>query len=233
MVEGNKEDPMRGIVSLFGGALLAGTLAGCAVHGTASYAAEPELVYLDDNVYVLADYPEPVFFSAGMYWRYDDSGRWYRSRVHTGNWTLVQRPPSVIARIDRPRTYVHYRPGHRARDPMTRRDDDRRMREERARERERADRQREEAREQQAREREQQAREREREREAREQAREQEKQAREQEKQAREQEKESREQAREQEKKDREEAREHDKDKKDRDDKPGKGNKKDRDRHDD
>jgi hypothetical protein len=213
---------MRIVVSVVAGALLAG----CSVYANPSYPSEPELAYVDDDVYVVADYPEPVFFSAGMYWRYDD-GYWYRSRVHTGNWTRVQRVPTAIRRIDRPQTYVRYRPGHRASNPMTRRDDDRLLREEQQRERERAQQQREEARERAQKAREQQE-------EARERAREEREREKEMRDEAREHDQELRRQEREQKQEKRDEARE-DKDKKDdrpdkgkKDDRPDKGNKKDR-----
>jgi hypothetical protein len=186
---------MRIVVSLVAGALLAG----CSVYSNPSYPAEPDRVHLDDGVYVLADYPEPVFFSAGMYWRYDD-GYWYRSRVHTGNWSRVHRPPTAIRRIDRPETYVRYRPGHRAGSPMTRREDDR------AREREQEARERAQERREEAREREQEARER-----AREQREEQRGREQEMRDEAREHDKEMRRQEREQ----RDEARERDKDRDD------------------
>jgi len=153
---------MRGVHSLILGAVLAGTTGGCAVRAAGTYTAEPEMVYLDDNVYVLADYPEPVFYSEGLYWRYY-GGVWYRSRVHTGSWVRVHQVPRQIVRIDRPQTYVRYRPGHRAGDAVSRGDvRDRREQkaeeqrekaeEQRAREQEKAEEKREKAEEKRARE---------------------------------------------------------------------------------
>ena len=78
--------------------------------------ANPELVYVSPGVQVIADYNEPIFYSDSFYWR-NDGGVWYRSRYHSGGWA-VAAPPPAVARIDRPRGYVHYRPaGWAARGP--------------------------------------------------------------------------------------------------------------------
>jgi hypothetical protein len=65
-------------------------------------------VYVSDDVQVIEDYHEPVFFSASMYWRYDN-GVWYRSQYHTRGWVRVSTPPPQIVRIERPQVYVRYR----------------------------------------------------------------------------------------------------------------------------
>ena len=81
--------------------------------------ANPELVYVSPGVQVIADYNEPIFYSDSSYWR-NDGGVWYRSRNHSGGWAIATPPPGV-ARIDRPRGYVHYRPaGWAARGPAPR-----------------------------------------------------------------------------------------------------------------
>jgi flagellar biosynthesis GTPase FlhF len=84
---------------------------GCTATGSARYSAEvttPRLVYVSDDVQVIEDYDQPVFFSASMYWRYDN-GVWYQSRYHTRGWVRISTPPPQIVRIERPQAYVHYR----------------------------------------------------------------------------------------------------------------------------
>lgn len=85
--------------------------AGCAgrYEGTvAGPGYEPEMVYVSPGVQVIADYDEPVFYSDHLYWRYY-GGTWYRSPRYTGGWVVATPPPAVM-RIDRPHSYVHYRP---------------------------------------------------------------------------------------------------------------------------
>lgn len=98
-------------------ALLLGTLGtSCysddyAYRGTASagYAAPmPDMAYVQPGVQVLVDYDEPVFYTSGYYWRYNQ-GYWYRSPSYTGGWAYAS-PPHALLRIDRPTTYVRYRP---------------------------------------------------------------------------------------------------------------------------
>jgi hypothetical protein len=84
---------------------------GCAASGSARYSAEvttPRLVYVSEGVQVIEDYDQPVFFSASMYWRYDN-GVWYQSRHHTSGWVVVSTPPPQIVRIESPQAYVHFR----------------------------------------------------------------------------------------------------------------------------
>jgi hypothetical protein len=84
---------------------------GCTATGSARYSAEvtsPRLVYVSDDVQVIEDHDQAVFFSASMYWRYDN-GVWYRSRYHTRDWVRVSTPPPQIVRIERPQAYVHFR----------------------------------------------------------------------------------------------------------------------------
>ncbi len=110
---------------------------GCTATGSARYNAEvttPNLVYVSDDVQVIEDYDQPVFFSANMYWRYDN-GVWFQSRQHTRGWVRVSTPPAPILRIERPAAYVHFRGSARANavhhDGPPARDERREMKEER------------------------------------------------------------------------------------------------------
>ena len=55
--------------------------------------AAPDLVEAAPGVQVVADYDAPVFFNAGMYWRFNDN-HWYSSSVYTGGWAYRASPPS-------------------------------------------------------------------------------------------------------------------------------------------
>ena len=84
---------------------------GCAGTYSATVATDPygpDLVYAAPGVQVIADYNEPIFYSDGLYWRYD-GGTWYRSSYYTGGWVYAS-PPVAVLRIGRPAAYVHYRP---------------------------------------------------------------------------------------------------------------------------
>jgi len=94
--------------------LIAAALAACT--GSAGYrvtgtytSTAPDMAYVSPGVRVIADYDEPIFFADGFYW-YNSNGIWYRSGSYTSGWVYVSSPPRVIARIDRPYAYVHYRP---------------------------------------------------------------------------------------------------------------------------
>jgi len=69
---------------------------------------EPDLVEIQPGIQVIYDYDQPVFYSDGYYWR-QDGGIWYSSRVHTGGWGRVERPPERFRTIQTS-AYVHYRP---------------------------------------------------------------------------------------------------------------------------
>lgn len=69
----------------------------------------PDLVAVSPGVSVVADYPEPVFYSNNYYWRYDNYGRWYRSPYYDRGW-IDARPPRAVLSIQRPYSYRHYRP---------------------------------------------------------------------------------------------------------------------------
>ena len=75
-----------------------------------AYASTPDLVYVSPGVQVIADYPEPVFYSGNVYYRYYN-GYWYQSPNYRTNWQLTYNVPTAVRRIDRPYAYVKFR-GH-------------------------------------------------------------------------------------------------------------------------
>lgn len=99
--------------------------AGCIASGRVRYDAHvttPELVYINPEVRVIADYREPVFFADNYYWR-NDRGVWYRSPRHTNGWVRINVAPPAIRQIERPTAYIHYRStagSNRARGPVIR-----------------------------------------------------------------------------------------------------------------
>ena len=94
--------------------LSAGACAGRATYssGGGGYATAtvdtPDLVYAEPGVQVVVDYDEPVFYADNFYWR-NDGGRWYRSSYYNRGWVDAS-PPTVVARIQSPARYRHYRP---------------------------------------------------------------------------------------------------------------------------
>jgi hypothetical protein len=87
--------------------------AGCYTQGRVGVeytatATTPDLVYVSPGVMVVADYPEPVFYSSNYYWRYN-GGIWYRSHRYNGGWSVSANVPVAVRSIDRPTAYVHYR----------------------------------------------------------------------------------------------------------------------------
>lgn len=107
---------MRG--TILAAVLLAASAGGCYVSGETGYQAtysggayveSPDLVAVSPGVQVVADYDEPVFYSDGFYWRFND-GFWYRSNSYYTGWYYYERPPAAVLRIDRPYAYRHYRP---------------------------------------------------------------------------------------------------------------------------
>lgn len=97
--------------------LLSAALAGCA--GTVHYrgtiaVSDPDLVEVQPGVYALADSSEPVFYSDGYYWLYQD-GAWMRSPSYDRGFVRVDlyHVPQRVRVIDHPHSYVHYRHGHR------------------------------------------------------------------------------------------------------------------------
>lgn len=82
------------------------------MHSSASVST-PDLVFINSDVQVIADYDEPIFYTSNYYWRYD-GGVWYRSSNHRSGWVRIQVVPVAIQRIDRPTAYIHYRGEGRA-----------------------------------------------------------------------------------------------------------------------
>lgn len=81
---------------------------GCIVTGTARVrTTSPDMVMIDDGVYVIEDYDDSVFYSDNYYWRYH-GGAWYRSSYHTGGWVVVNTVPGRVRGIHNPHGYVHY-----------------------------------------------------------------------------------------------------------------------------
>jgi hypothetical protein len=107
--------------TLHSAVLFAAMLGGCYTTGEVGYRATyagpsadvyvgtPDLVTVSPGVQVVADYDEPVFYTDGFYWRFDNGG-WYRSNNYATGWFYVDRPPVTVLRIDRPYAYAHYRP---------------------------------------------------------------------------------------------------------------------------
>lgn len=101
--------------------MLAALLGGCADgSGTVGvqYASgvtvrSPELVTVDgyEDVYVVADADEPVFYSDDYYWLYRND-RWYRSRSYDRDFVYVSEPAPRVRRIHQPTAYVRYRSRH-------------------------------------------------------------------------------------------------------------------------
>lgn len=88
-------------------------LAACAGSGSGQvqYSAQvttPELVYIEPEVQVVADYHEPVFYTDNYYWRYDN-GTWYRSDNHAHGWVRFEAIPPRLRRIEQPTRYVRWR----------------------------------------------------------------------------------------------------------------------------
>jgi len=86
----------------------ASACAGRATYTTTATYDEPDLVYAEPGVQVVADYNEPVFYSDNYYWRYND-GRWYRSNYYNRGWS-ISTPSVTVSRIRSPERYRHYRP---------------------------------------------------------------------------------------------------------------------------
>lgn len=94
---------------MFAPLLAAGCMAGVGYSAAVSNEGYgPELAYAAPGVQVIVDYDEPIFFADSFYWRFYGGG-WYRSPHHNGGWVYAT-PPPVVRGIDRPQTYVHYRP---------------------------------------------------------------------------------------------------------------------------
>jgi len=77
--------------------------------GGGAYVESPDLVTVQPGVQVIADYDEPVFYTDGFYWRFDN-GVWYRSGNYASGWVYYGAAPARLRVIDRPYEYRHYRP---------------------------------------------------------------------------------------------------------------------------
>ncbi len=75
--------------------------------GGAAYGAAPGLVEVSPGVDVIADYDYPVFYSDGLYWRYD-GGMWYQSGWYGGGWGVAYNVPYGVRGIHNPGGYAHY-----------------------------------------------------------------------------------------------------------------------------
>jgi hypothetical protein len=100
--------------SLFIATALATTAAGCySEEPDVAYAATattPDLVEVSPGVQVIADYDYPVFFSDGLYWRYD-GGVWYQSPYYYGGWGVAYNVPIGVRGIYNPGGYAHWHGG--------------------------------------------------------------------------------------------------------------------------
>lgn len=73
-------------------------------------ATSPDLVEVSPGVQVIADYDYPVFYSDGLYWRYND-GLWYRSPNYYGGWGVSYNVPIGVRGISNPGGYAHWHGG--------------------------------------------------------------------------------------------------------------------------
>lgn len=100
--------------SLFIATALATAAAGCySEEPDVAYAASattPDLVEVSPGVQVIADYDYPVFFSDGLYWRYDN-GLWYESPYYYGGWGVAYDVPIGVRGIHNPWGYRHWHGG--------------------------------------------------------------------------------------------------------------------------
>lgn len=79
-----------------------------------AYVEPASYVYVTPEVQVIEDYDYPVFFSSGLYWRWDN-GVWYSSSYHDRGWVTSTNVPVYVRNIQRPETYVHFRANVNAR----------------------------------------------------------------------------------------------------------------------
>jgi hypothetical protein len=99
-------------------ALFATAAAGCyseepdvAYAGGATYGdGAPGLVEVSPGVDVISDYDYPVFYSDGLYWRYD-GGIWYQSGFYNRGWGVAYNVPYGVRGIHNPGGYAHWHGG--------------------------------------------------------------------------------------------------------------------------
>jgi hypothetical protein len=84
-----------------------GAVYGGSVSAGVAYGADPELVEIQPDVWVVEGYDEPVFYSDNSYWRFS-GGIWYRSSYYDRGWVTVYDVPYRLRSIDRPTAYVRY-----------------------------------------------------------------------------------------------------------------------------
>ena len=76
-----------------------------------TFAVRPPVVVVVDDVHVVEDCDDEVFFVGGVYWtRWHD--RWYRTHDHRGGWTLVETRYVPVRLVHfEPGRYKHYKRG--------------------------------------------------------------------------------------------------------------------------
>ena len=90
-----------------GACIASGQMHSSAEVQSSAQVSAPDLVYINPDIQVIADYDEPIFYDRSYYWRNDGDG-WSRSTTYTGGWVRVETAPVAIQHIDHPRAYVHY-----------------------------------------------------------------------------------------------------------------------------
>ena len=107
--------PLGGL-SKIASLLIAVSLAACSGSGyyrtsgtVAVSSSAPDMAYVSDGVYVIANYDEPIFYTDGYYW-YNNNGYWYRSSNYTSGWVSVSQPSYRLRVISNPVAYRHYTP---------------------------------------------------------------------------------------------------------------------------
>ena len=84
-------------------------VAGCAGStAVVATAPSPRLVWIADGIWIVEDYPYPVYYHDGFYWRFTD-GVWYRSDWYADGFVRVTGAPAVIVHVHRPHRYTRYR----------------------------------------------------------------------------------------------------------------------------
>src|ERR1700759_1983740 len=100
--------------SLFLATALVTAAAGCySEEPDVAYAASattPDLVEVSPGVQVIADYDYPVFYSDGLYWRYD-GGIWYQSPYYYGGWGGAYNVAIGVRGVYNPGGYAHWHGG--------------------------------------------------------------------------------------------------------------------------
>ena len=100
---------MLGLFMALGAAGCAGTVQARGTVHTSTTVSTPALVTITPGVWVVEDYPSPVFYSEGYYWRSRD-GVWFRSYGLSDEpvRVSVSYVPIHVRRIHRPSAFVYY-----------------------------------------------------------------------------------------------------------------------------